>query len=838
MVSYQQCRYKDIIEYIPIRKSNGRSYVFLEDIQDHFPDVKYCAFDKKTIPFEHDNNGKRLDPWRIPALEAKIIDCHPPQCTTGKLTDKTDSNQQTRDILLRQNFELQEKSAPCHFIVFPEDATAKYNPVNWLRMKFRLYLLCEYDNGNDKRCHLAFHEGYELKKPCEFFKRYLPYIRKMLKLVKVSLSVGSIAIPQLAHLASGTSSSSASVIKGQTTANQSAIHIEKLDAVLTEIAKTFNIQTDNSNTSEAVGPDFRALQYFLNKVDERNDFGNLYRTMSSDGHIYWKCVQHCDSDASENHRIRLFNSFTGLGGQIQGHKVIIQGQDRKKNSQMFNILQQGLPTSFIVLQDIVVDEKDFEKLLVFISRQSLISRLTIENIIVKDVIRKMEQQAIVLKLREVLKHNVKLTIHYCFTIPLQKFETKLFNSIANTDHNLIFEVRSEEDSNALQLVGTSAKGFSVSIKKYAENKKNNIRYSKAIGNIFSKISNINQMTLCTGDILNQNINEQFAKNLQEFTIDCRLTLEQIQILSNILSSNKTLKVLNIFNICEEKDRLEACKKIFSAIKTNRNLVELSLVCDSLNDDFSSYLREMNNLHILKLLKCLIQQNNIHMWQNFLRNTSIHTLSLELVKENCETHFRQLLDTIDRNPKIKIFELNDSRARAIFRRKPPAPAPAPVPAPVPAPEPEYRLEQIPPVRVRRRKFKKLLSLFSCFGFDQRRRPIPTPTPTQNIVPRPRKTNSSQQIFSEPLYELCHHPNLYKPTRQFLKQFQLKQLHVHFQGNLNRDIERILRALRQNTTVTHLKLNDINISRQNASKIIEVSRNNHTVHILEINDIRIY
>ena len=582
MASHQQCRYRDTIKHIPIRQLNEQSYVFLQDIQDHFRDVAYCTFDEKTIPFEHDNNGERLNPWRIQTIEGKIIDCHPSQSTiqqydltelVQQLHDEVKKVVRQNDAILRQTFELVEKTMPCNFIVFPEDTSPMYNPANWFRMKYRLYFLCEYEYENGTQYHLAYHEGYELKEPREFFKEYGPYIRKMLRFVKFSLSVGGVVAAPLARLASGTSCSSLTMIRDSHTVDKLGIQLEKLDAILAEVTRTSNIKTNNNDIRYVEGPDCRALEYFLKKPNERNDHGNLYQANSSDGHIRWTCVRHCDTAYCENARQELRSSFENLGGEIQDDIAIIKGKEREKQLELFRIIQQGLPISSIVLRDIEIDENDFDNLLGFISRQSLISRLTIENMIVKNLVGNMNKRTIVLKLRKVLEYNVKLSIEYSFEKSIRSFEPEFFDSISSIDPRLVLQVRSIENEGALKLVGTTQQGFSLSLNKYDD--KIDVHYRRVIDNILTKVNNVTKISLFTGNILKDN-NDSFCLFfkttviLQELTVDCSLTKNQIKILLKILEFNKTLKKLNIINIWREKNQLEMFSDIFLAIQMNQS----------------------------------------------------------------------------------------------------------------------------------------------------------------------------------------------------------------------------------------------------------------------------
>jgi hypothetical protein len=176
-MKYQRCRYKNNIEKISVRDIGGQSYVLLDGVQDRFPYVRYFTYNKETIPFDLDDNHIRLKPLRIKANIEIIIDCHKPmnnvevtsefpddmrqqisqiQHNSTRILENTEILVKKADRILRQTFELAEFTVPRLFIVLPE-YTSRYNPANWFHLNYRLYFLCECENG--KRPHLAFHEG-------------------------------------------------------------------------------------------------------------------------------------------------------------------------------------------------------------------------------------------------------------------------------------------------------------------------------------------------------------------------------------------------------------------------------------------------------------------------------------------------------------------------------------------------------------------------------------------------------------------------------------------------------------------------------------------------------
>ncbi|KAF9367132.1 hypothetical protein BGX21_007784, partial [Mortierella sp. AD011] len=114
--------------------------------------------------------------------------------------------QQKAEAILVQNYELLEYTIPRLFIVLPENS-ASWDPVTMIRTKFRLHFICECGEHTKvsgstfpNHLHLAKHEGYVIKKPTEFIRKYGPFLMAMLHLVKVGAGIAGHVVPALANL--------------------------------------------------------------------------------------------------------------------------------------------------------------------------------------------------------------------------------------------------------------------------------------------------------------------------------------------------------------------------------------------------------------------------------------------------------------------------------------------------------------------------------------------------------------------------------------------------------------------------------------------------------------
>jgi hypothetical protein len=752
------------------------------------------------------------------------------------ILDNTEILKLKADAILRQTFQLAEFTAPRLFIILPDD-TPKYNPAHWFHLNYQLYFLCECENGSGP--HLAFHEGYKIKQPREFLRQYGPYLRKMLTIVMYAVSVGSLVIPHLSHITSGTWSYFISHEK--IFANNLTTQIKRLDEILTEAEKSYNVSTHERNDQYAEGADLRGIESFLKKTDDHRRYGNLFRSTTKSGHVRWVCIQHYDSRYGESQIKSLYEEFQKLGGAIRGDVAIIDGDILSKPSGLIDVLCQGLPIFSLILKNLTLNGEHFDKLLHHVSQRSAIHNLEIENVIISKWTGNTKKRHIIFELNNILEKNDKLTIQYSFTKPLDNFNDTLTNTITKSNPRLVFRLRSREDIHLLELVGTNKTGFTFSINNYIE--ENDKIYHDAINNILSRISNITKIHLNNGVISKNSwsIFRQYlimSKSIQQLIIRTPLTLQQTRILSEIFTGSKTLKTLSIFKIEDEE---KGCENIFNMLSINDTLSEFSLMCHTYQlklDFIARYLLQNKSLEILRLSKCIIDKNtDIELVENFLKTTSIHTLTLELLSTNYEERFAR---AIDKNHNLQILELKGLNCSAIFHRK----------------DPENNIELSAPIksikRPSQKKTKKFLGLFSCHRGEDRRDSY------EEIIPISVLKDHRKHVSSEPFYALCDHPSLYKQIQEISKNFKLEELEVTIGDDVkmetivlsmklnstvtrlrfcretftNKDIQLLVEGLRNNTTITDLILNEVEISMNDIRQFFDDLRDHRTLRMLEI------
>ncbi|KAF9276696.1 hypothetical protein BGZ88_001575 [Linnemannia elongata] len=220
--------------------------------------------------------------------------------------------------ILTQTYELHEFPIPRLFIILPKEDITKREKISTLFVqRFRLYFLCEC--GEHTRpvdgppsslshdIHLARHEGYDLDRPNEFFRKYGSYVLALLQMIKYGVAAAGMVVPPLNNLkvADGleyVEEGLKAIEKGLAPRVDSAIeYLQGLTASQDGVSKDLG---DASSTSTLVDPvsisrleglegaDLRHLGSFLKARDESKVLGNLYRTVTPKGHVKWVCLDH------------------------------------------------------------------------------------------------------------------------------------------------------------------------------------------------------------------------------------------------------------------------------------------------------------------------------------------------------------------------------------------------------------------------------------------------------------------------------------------------------------------------------------------------------------------
>ncbi|KAF9348110.1 hypothetical protein BGX34_002667, partial [Mortierella sp. NVP85] len=337
--------------------SPADSFVLWSDIQIVFQHAQYIKHANTLVPFLVDSNNHWIEPRRIahypgvvlevvttsntrPSLAREVTSLElmgelqqvrKKQGETLELQRRHTINQEemlelqkrTLDTLavmqsharalLTQTYELHEYPIPRLFIVLPKAAGLRNRLTGLFCDQFRLYFLCECGThtmleGTKTRheVHLAKHEGYDLERPKEFFEKYGSYVNIMLCMIKYGITAGSIVVPPLANL---------KILEGLDTVQKHMNDLKKTIAPLVD--DTINLLEDfksksaledelSSNHTEfdrleaLEGADLRQLESYLKVRDQGRTLSNLYRIVTSEGHVKWVCLDHYRANYRES----------------------------------------------------------------------------------------------------------------------------------------------------------------------------------------------------------------------------------------------------------------------------------------------------------------------------------------------------------------------------------------------------------------------------------------------------------------------------------------------------------------------------------------------------------
>ncbi|KAF9902840.1 hypothetical protein EC991_004499 [Linnemannia zychae] len=237
--------------------------------------------------------------------------------------------------ILTQNYELHEYPIPRLFIVLPKEDITRTEMLtrgvrSLLAKQFKLYFLCECGDhtkpadGQPQNCnlkheiHRALHDGYDIDRPTEFFEKYGSYILTLLQMIKYGVTIAGVVVPPLGQL---------KVVDSLENVAEGIDHVlkdigPKVDSSIAYIESLMGTQSQLSSpdsgalsTMEALeGADLRQLESFLKSSDEGRVLGNLYRIVTSEGHVKWVCLDHY----RENYRVKAVEDFRDALKEFDG----------------------------------------------------------------------------------------------------------------------------------------------------------------------------------------------------------------------------------------------------------------------------------------------------------------------------------------------------------------------------------------------------------------------------------------------------------------------------------------------------------------------------------------
>ncbi|KAG0218812.1 hypothetical protein BGX31_011495 [Mortierella sp. GBA43] len=195
--------------------------------------------------------------------------------------------------LITRTYELHEYPVPRLFIILPKVTGVLDRITSPSSRQFRLHFLCECgahtmdENSRTQHdIHLAKHEGYDLKAPAEFFERYGSYTLVLMNMIKHGVTAAGLVVPPL---------SSHKIIEETGTAHLVDSTIDFLESIkreneLGEEATLYHAELIQLKALEDT--DLRQLESFLKVKDKGHVLANLYRIVTTEGHVKWVCFDH------------------------------------------------------------------------------------------------------------------------------------------------------------------------------------------------------------------------------------------------------------------------------------------------------------------------------------------------------------------------------------------------------------------------------------------------------------------------------------------------------------------------------------------------------------------
>ncbi|KAF9141525.1 hypothetical protein BG015_001261 [Linnemannia schmuckeri] len=255
--------------------------------------------------------------------------------------------------ILTATYELHEYPIPRLFIILPKDTSA-WDRVSLFNNEFQLYFLCECgehtkvlngDTNIPHHIHLAKHEGYDLKRPTEFFQKYGKYMLALLEMIKYGVTIAGFAVPALAAVSAPGAidmfQNSLDTIS-QSAVNQSIEYLQSLSSK--DPQEQDAAEAESFIGQEALeGADLRHLEAFIKAKDQHRALGNLYRIVTQQGHVKWVCINHYRLAYKEQDQQAFATAVELNGGHYDPHlgKVSVKLGSKIRAAGFFDALTKA-----------------------------------------------------------------------------------------------------------------------------------------------------------------------------------------------------------------------------------------------------------------------------------------------------------------------------------------------------------------------------------------------------------------------------------------------------------------------------------------------------------------
>ncbi|OAQ25001.1 RNI-like protein [Linnemannia elongata AG-77] len=525
--------------------------------------------------------------------------------------------------VLTQTYELHEYPIPRLFVVLPQDSSG-WDAVNPFSNKFRLYFLCEcgeHTKSTSSKAeishdiHFAKHEGYEIVRPSEFFQQYGPYVLTILKMLKFGISVAGVVVPAVSHLvrSDAVDQATASLQQLKDNIEPGMDHvIGWMDGVSVnegEAVDEFSKQMEKKEALE--GADLRKLDTFLMDKDGNKVLGNLYRTVTDEGHVKWFCLDHYRANYQENSAMEFQRVLDSVGGSFSESlgRVEVRLRSRVLAEQFYSVLGK---TRSVYELDIGLDWACTTSDLEALEKALRISRVSI------------------------------------LRLDLRQFHTGVASKLLSTSaqYDIIFHIRDLPSMKLLHIllpkefvkfIGLSLNNSSPVCNMSCELTRGRFG-GKEFGMLVEAIKA--NSTLTTLDLGDNSVGDNGAQALSE-ALKTNSTLTTLNLLYNSIGSNgavalskalKTNSTLTTLNLGGYLIGDNGAQALSEALKTNSTLTTLNLLYNSIGDNGARALSEAfktnSTLTTLNLQCNSIGDNGAQALSEALKtNSTLTTLNL-------------------------------------------------------------------------------------------------------------------------------------------------------------------------------------------------------------------
>ncbi|CAF1281067.1 unnamed protein product [Adineta steineri] len=255
-------------------------------------------------------------------------------------------------------------------------------PFRLTSLRRKVYLNQQFTDNDPEKMHVAPHDGYSIKKTRDFIVKYGSYLRTTLQAAQLLLKLGSFVIPQLDTVSDAVGSGVDTISPTPDKQNEMKQQLNLIEKLLDRVdyqwaqSKSTMVEHNKSRGVPLQGPDLREVETYLDVADNKHSLGNLYRTVTVDGHVRWVCQQHYDDISFNNIMSKYIDQLEAMGGKFdtKTREAVVSPNDliTKSVKILCEALTKGFNVSTLTLKECRLKEDDLAMLLdVVINRSSV-----------------------------------------------------------------------------------------------------------------------------------------------------------------------------------------------------------------------------------------------------------------------------------------------------------------------------------------------------------------------------------------------------------------------------------------------------------------------------------